>query len=103
MEERENNKVRELMELLAKEQTLIGQYHGHSGQQKEAERRAKYWESVLAKMDDMVEEHIKAKWMRHKEREEARAKYHAKMAEEAKKELEEVRRRIKEILGGERE
>jgi len=103
MEKRENEKLEELMELLAKEQTLTGQYHGHCGQRRVAEREVEYWNDVLAKMSNDVEEHIKAKWMRNKEKAEARAKYHAKMAEEAKKELEEVRRRIKEILGGERE
>ena len=93
-------KMRELMDLLEKEQTLIGKINGHSGQKKVAEREIEYWNSVLAKMDEDVEDFVKAKWMRAKEKAEARAKYHAKMMEEARKELEEVRRRIREIVGG---
>ena len=97
----ENADVRELIELLAKEKTLQGQYHGHSGQRRVAEREVEYWNNMLAKMSNDVEEHIKAKWLRNKQKAEARDKYHAKMVGEAKKELEKVRKRIREIMGGE--
>ena len=101
MSEETKGEVEELMELLTKEQTLIGKYHGHSGQQKVALREAEYWNTMLAKMDDTVEEYIKRKWQRNLQKAKARAEYHAKMSEEARRELEEVRKRIREIIGGE--
>jgi len=91
----------ELMDLLAKEQTLIGKYHGHEGQRRVALREVEYWEDVLAKVGEDTEEHIIRKWKRNLEKAKARAEYHAKMAEERRKELEEVRKEIKKILGRE--
>jgi len=93
--------MRALMDLLAKEQTLAGKYHGHSGQHRVALREAEYWEDVLAKIGDDVEEHIVRKWKRNLEKARARAEYHAKMSEEARKELEEVRKQIRKLLGRE--
>jgi len=101
MSEKENKAVEELMDLLAKEQTLAGKYHGHSGQHRVALREAEYWDDVLAKTSDDVEEYIKRKWKRNLEKAKARAEYHAKMAQEAKEELEKVRKRIREIIGEE--
>ncbi|MCD6139244.1 MAG: hypothetical protein J7J91_11885 [Deltaproteobacteria bacterium] len=103
MEKRENEKLEELMELLAKEQTLTGQYYGHCGQRNVAEREYLYCEEMLVRKGEKMSETEKKTFMRWRDKAKARMDYHAKMAEEAKKELEEVRRRIKEILGGERE
>jgi len=103
MSEKENKAVEELMDLLAREQTLVGKYHGHSGQHRVALREAEYWEDVLAKMSNEVEEHIRRKWKRNLEKAKARAEYHAKMAEEARKELEEVRKQIRKLFGREEE
>ena len=91
----------ELMDLLAKEHTLAGKYHGHEGQHRVALREVEYWKDVLAKIGEDTEEHIIRKWKRNLEKAKARAEYHAKMAKEAKKKLEEVRKRIKELLGRE--
>jgi len=102
MSEEKGGSMEKLMELLAKEQTLTGKYHGHEGQHRVALREVEYWEDVLAKIGEDTEEHIIRKWKRNLEKAKARAEYHTKMAEEARKELEKVRKRIKELLGRER-
>jgi len=99
----EGEAVRRLMELISEEQTWAGRYYGHSGQARQAEREIEYWEDVLAKMGEDVEDFVKRKWQRHLEKAKARKEYHLKMAVEAKVRLRQIREQINKLIGGEEE
>jgi len=102
MSEKKGGSMEELMELLAKEQSLVGQYYGHKGQQNVAEREYHYCEEMLERKGDKMSEGEKRTFMRWRDKAKARMDYHKKMSEEARKELEKVRKRIRELLGRER-
>ena len=96
----ENKDVRELVELLAKEKTLQGQYFGHLGQRNVAEREYLYAEQMLTEKSDKLSPTERKYYARWRDKAKARMEYHKKMSEEARKELEEVWKRIREITGG---
>ena len=97
----ENEDVLELMELLAKEKTLQGQYFGHRGQASVAEREYLYAEQMLTEKGEKLTPMEKKYYVRWRDKAKARMEYHKKMAEDAKKELYNVRKKIREIIGGE--
>ena len=90
-----------LAELLKEEQTWIGRYHGHKGQAEVALREAEYWNDVLAKMGDDVEDFVRRKWERNLEKARARREYHLKQMETAERKLREIKAEIRKIIGGE--
>ena len=56
----EKRTLEELMELLTKEQTLIGRYHGHEGQRKVAEQEAEFYGRKIEEVRDKAcEEELK--------------------------------------------
>jgi len=99
----ENENVRELMALLAKEQSLMGKYYGHEGQRRVALREAEYWDDAIRVCQDENINRDPAIYERKKQKALARAEYHKRMAEEARKELEKVRKQIREITKGDKE
>jgi len=103
MMEEERKKMEELMDLLAKEKTLQGQYYGHLGQRNVAEREYLYAEQMLTQKGEKVSLTERRYYERWRDKAKARMEYHKKMLEEVKRELEEVRKRIREIIGGEEE
>ncbi|UYL65044.1 MAG: hypothetical protein OBKJMPBA_00012 [Methanophagales virus PBV304] len=96
----ENKDVRELVELLTKEKTLTGQYFGHRGQANVAEREYLYAEQMLTEKGEKLSLTERKYYERWRDKAKARMEYHKKMAEEVRKELCDVRKRIREIIGG---
>jgi len=94
-------KIRRLLELLAEEKTLSGQYFGHKGQARVAETEANYKAKVLEYHASEMSEEEKQKILRELEKALSRRDYHEKMAKEAKEKLDKVRAEIREIIGGE--
>ena len=95
-----NAKIRRLLELLAQERTLSGQYFGHRGQARVAETEANYKAKVLEYHASEMSEEEKQKILRELEKALSRRDYHEKMAKEAKEKLDKVRKEIREIIGG---
>jgi len=96
-----NAKIKRLLELLAEEKTLSGQYFGHKGQARVAETEANYKAKVLEYHASEMSEEEKQKILKELEKALSRRDYHEKMAKEAKEKLDKVRAEIREIIGGE--
>jgi len=94
-------KIKRLLELLAEEKTLSGQYFGHKGQARVAETEANYKAKVLEYHASEMSEEEKQKILRELEKALSRRDYHEKMAKEAKAKLDRVRAEIRQIIGGE--
>jgi len=96
-----NAKIRRLLELLAEEKTLSGQYFGHKGQARVAETEANYKAKVLEYHASEMSEEEKQKILRELEKALSRRDYHENMAKEAKEKLDRVLAEIRQIIGGE--
>jgi len=96
-----NAKIKRLLELLAEERTLSGQYFGHKGQARVADTEANYKAKVLEYHASEMSEEEKQKILRELEKALSRRDYHEKMAKEAKEKLDKVRAEIRQIIGGE--
>jgi len=96
-----NAKIRRLLELLAEEKRLSGQYFGHKGQARVADTEASYKAKVLEYHASEMSEEEKQKILRELEKALSRRDYHEKMAKEAKEKLDKVREEIRQIIGGE--
>ena len=94
-------KIKRLLELLAEEKTLSGQYFGHKGQARVADTQANYYEKVLEWHAGEMSEEEKQKALRELEKALSRRDYHEKMAKEAKEKLDKVREEIRKLIGGE--
>jgi len=98
---KEKGVLAELMELLTKEQTLIGRYYGHEGQRKVAEQEAEFYGRKIEEVRDKACEEELKYLIKKRTKAIMRRNWHEKERDKAKKELEEVRKRIKELLRGE--
>ena len=96
-----NAKIKRLLELLAEEKTLSGQYFGHKGQARVADTEANYKAKVLEYHASEMSEEEKQKILRELEKALSRRDYHEKMAKEVKEKLDKVRAEIRQIIGGE--
>jgi len=94
-------KIKRLLELLAEEKTLSGQYFGHKGQARVADTQANYYAKVLEWHAGKMSEEEKQKALRELEKALSRRDYHEKMAKEAKEKLDKVREEIRKLIGGE--
>jgi len=94
-------KIKQLLELLAQERTLSGQYFGHKGQARVADTQANYYAKVLEWHGKEMSEEEKQQTLRELEKALARRDYHEKMAKEAKEKLDKVRAEIRQIIDGE--